>query len=238
MIRLILIIAILVPSIVHSQGLFEYFKLTADDDGPEKFDRIGVDLNWDTWLNTPPEIETGYFSIGVNAHWYKDIPLGKRSHVALAIGLGIGVHNVHHNGELVSIEIDGQEYTKLQVLPKNMDWRKNKYSVTYVDIPFELRFRNMSIKPKKEDRKNKQFRFYPGFKIGLLVNDHTKWKDNHSKYKAYNLSNTLPYRYGVSCRVGFNKLVVHAFYSLTPIFEKGKGSELYPFSLGISWLRL
>ena len=34
-----------------SQGLFEYFKLTAADDGPEKFDRIIVDFNWDWWLD-------------------------------------------------------------------------------------------------------------------------------------------------------------------------------------------
>jgi len=32
----------LMPFSVSSQGLFEYFKLTADGDGPEKFDRIVV----------------------------------------------------------------------------------------------------------------------------------------------------------------------------------------------------
>lgn len=237
--RLLLVtISLLIGSTGFSQGLFEYFKLTADDDGPEKFDRIVVDFNWDSWLGTPPGIKTGTYSFGVNAYWYKDIPLNKKSTIALAFGLGIGSHNVHHNGEfLLTIDSTGNSFTGLHVLPQTRTWRKNKFTANYLDIPFELRIRNMHIQPKKEDGKTKSIRFYPGFKIGVLVNDHTKWKDDEIKFKVYNLKNTNLFRYGVSLRVAFNKFAISGFYGLTPLFQKGKGEQLYPISVGISWIR-
>lgn len=219
---------VLTCSIGFSQGLFEYFKLTADGDGIEKFDRIAVDLNYDTWLNTPKGIETGNFSIGVNAYWFKDMPLDSASHVALAIGLGISAHNVHHNGEFVKSVVNGNTVTHLNVLPESVTWKKNKFLVNYFDIPFELRFRNMHIRSKKQDGKTRSFRFYPGFKAGILMSNHTKWIDSKIKYKLYNLDNTLPYRYGLSCKIGFGKFVLAGFYSLTPLFEKGKRTRITP----------
>jgi len=56
---LFVIILFSLASTCYTQGLFEYFKLTADDDGPEKFDRISVDFNWDSWLGAKEEITTG-----------------------------------------------------------------------------------------------------------------------------------------------------------------------------------
>ncbi|MBT5402916.1 MAG: outer membrane beta-barrel protein [Crocinitomicaceae bacterium] len=235
--RLFVIILFSLATTCYTQGLFEYFKLTADDDGPEKFDRISVDFNWDSWLGVKEEIKTGTVSIGLNAYWYKDMPFGKKSRVSLAIGLGIGSHNVHHNGEFISIDSAGVSYTGLYARSQESVWKKNKVTSNYIDIPLELRFRNMNIKSKKEGGKTKSFRFYPGFKFGLMVNNHVKWKDAKIKYKVYNIDNMLRYRYGMTLRIAFNKFAIHGFYSLTPLFAKEKGDQLYPISVGVSWIR-
>ena len=58
------------------QGLFEYFKLTADGDGAEKFDRIFVDFTWTQWMEQVPGVDQGIYSFGISAGWMKDIPLG------------------------------------------------------------------------------------------------------------------------------------------------------------------
>ena len=50
-------IFLLFGSTIYGQGLFEFFKLTADDDNPEKFDRIVVDINFNNWLNAPPGVD-------------------------------------------------------------------------------------------------------------------------------------------------------------------------------------
>ena len=231
------ILFVLLAGTCHSQGLFEYFKLTADDDGPEKHDRIVVDFNWDSWLNTPSQITTGTYSVGVNAYWYKDIPLDSASKVAIAFGLGIGSHNVHHNGQILTSDSAGTSFTGLYPLAQGTTWKKNKFTANYLDIPFELRLRNMYINPKNPEKDFKSFRFYPGFKVGVLVNDHSKWRDDDLKYKVYDFKNMNLFRYGATLRIAFNKFAISGFYSLSPLFQKGKGTELYPISVGISWIR-
>ena len=80
------------------------------------------------------------------------------------------------------------------------------------------------------------FKLYLGFKAGVLVNDHSKYKNENIKYKVYNLSNVLPYRYGPYIRLGFNKISFVGFYSLTSIFNEN-GEKLIPYHVGISWMR-
>ena len=52
------------PFSVSSQGLFEYFKLTADGDGPEKFDRIVVDITLTQWLESIEGVDQSIYSFG------------------------------------------------------------------------------------------------------------------------------------------------------------------------------
>ena len=224
------------PFSICSQGLFEYFKLTADGDGPEKFDRIVVDITWTQWLESIEGVEQGIYSFGIGACWMKDIPLGKKSNVALAIGLGFDSHNFHHNGEFEFTTLDdGSIYTDLVSRNSSPSLAKNKYAVNYVDLPFELRLRTMN--KTIEERMKYNFRFYLGFKAGVLVNDHLKIKDAVSKRKIFNLPNTMPYRYGPTLKVGFNKVSFVAFYSLTSLFKDGKGVSITPINIELSWMR-
>ena len=221
---------------LQSQGLFEYFKLTADGDGPEKFDRIIVDINWNHWTSSPNGVNQGVYSFGVSSYWFKDVPLGKRSNFAIAFGLGFDSQNFHHDGQFIfNQDINGDIFTDLITLPENYILYKNKIALNYVDAPFEFRFRTMN--KTLEDRMKFNFRLYLGFKAGVLVNDHLKIKDTETKIKVFNVPNVLPYRYGPTVRIGFNKIAFNAFYSLTNIFEKDKGVLLTPFSIGFSWMR-
>ena len=224
------------PFVACSQGLFEYFKLTADGDGAEKFDRIVVDLTWTQWLERIEGVDQGIYSFGFSAYWMKDIPLGKKSNVAIAFGLGFDSHNFHHNGEFEFAPLaDGSVYTDIVSRNGAAALIKNKYAVNYVDLPFELRLRTMN--KTTEERMKYNFRFYLGFKAGVLVNDHLKITESTSKRKIFDLPNTLPYRYGPTLRIGFNKLSFVAFYSLTTIFKENKGVAITPINVGISWMR-
>ena len=80
------------------------------------------------------------------------------------------------------------------------------------------------------------FKLYLGFKAGVLVNDHSKYKNENIKYKVYNLKNVLRYRYGPYIRLGFNKISLVGFYSMTSIFNEN-GENLIPFHVGVSWMR-
>lgn len=229
-------ILLLFSSTVYGQGLFEYFKLTADDDGPEKFDRIVVDINFNNWVKAPPGIGQKMYSIGGSFYWFKDIPLGEKSNVAFAYGVGFDYHSVHSNGAFeYDVNPDGSTFTNLKPFKLPSGYTINKAMFKFVEVPLELRLRTMNS--SREERMGFNFRLYLGFKGGYMIGNHTKYRDNTSKVKIYRIENVLPYRYGPTVRIGFNKIAFNAFYSLTPVFEEGKGVELIPFSIGISWMR-
>ena len=232
----LLTIFLLFSSTIYGQGLFEFFKLTADDDNAEKFDRIVVDINFNNWLNAPPGVDQKLYSLGGSFYWYKDMPLGEKSNVALAYGIGMDYHNVYSNGA-IQYEVDGEGNTFTNLTPITLPpgYTINKATFKYVEVPVELRFRTMNR--SREERRAFNFKLYLGFKAGYLLGNNTKYRDNVNKVKVYRIQNSLPYRYGPTVRIGFNNIAFNAFYSLTPIFESGKGVELIPFSIGFSWMR-
>jgi hypothetical protein len=164
-------------------------------------------------------------------------PINKKGTLAWAVGAGFSGMNVHHNAK-ISYAVDQNQdlTTEWNPYPEGLQYKKNKINLNYVEVPFELRIRSM--KESVEDRKITNFRLYLGFKAGYLVNSHTKYVDDESKVKVFNIKNLLTYRYGPTVRIGFKKIAFHGFYSLTSIFEEGKGPELYPFSIGLTWMRL
>lgn len=218
-------ILFLLSANLKAQGLLSYFKLTADDTKFERFDRIAVDVYHNNFSNLPKGVEPEYYSVGVSAYFYKDIPFGEKSRMAFAFGAGFSRYNYHHNG--MFNEING--YTHYDALPSDSSYFRNKFSFNYLDVPLELRLRKVNGKHK--------LKFYPGFKGGFLVNSFNKWRDNDIKIKVYNLPNALLYNYGPTLRLAWNKFAIYGFYSLTPFFEYNKGTEIYPIAIGISWIR-
>lgn len=223
----LIVFALLFSQLLEAQsnGLLSYFKLTADDTKHERFDRIAVDVYHNTFLTLPEGVEVKPYSVGISAYWYKDIPFGEKSRTAFAFGAGLSRYNIHHNGQFE--ERNG--FTHYEQLPDSVSYKSNKFSFNYIDIPLELRFRKVKGKHN--------FKFYPGLKAGVLVNNFNKWRTKDIKYKLYNMPNALPYNYGPTLRLAWNKFAIYGFYSLTSFFEEGYGTELYPIAIGISWIR-
>ena len=193
---------------------------------PKLMHRFAIDLLFDRWLEEPAGISLEPYSFGVNIYRMIDIPFTNR--FGISFGLGLSSQNFHHNGQFVTnLETDGTEFTTLEPLPSGYDYRRNKLSLNYVDLPFELRFRSKD-KPR--------FNFYPGVKIGYLFNAHTKTIDNTGKYKNYNVPNLETLRYGISLRMGWGKsLHIYTYYQLTSIFKKDRGETINPFSIGFTF---
>jgi hypothetical protein len=149
----------------------------------------------------------------------------------IALGIGIGTHNLYSDGLL---SIDTAQMTKGNTIfvkiPDNIDYVVNKFTVTYFDIPLEIRFH-----PKGK------FNMAAGFKTGLLLNSHTKYSGDDFagsgdkvKMKYYKIKNIETLRYGITGRIGYKWINVTFFYSISNVFEDGKGPELYPISIGLA----
>ena len=202
-------------------------------DRPGGQDRLVAQFNWNSWLNTPDDIEVRWFSRGINLFVMYDLPLGK-SPISLAPGIGIASDNVYHNGLFTA----NDTITFISAIPDSLTFSSNKLQTTYLEVPLELRFRT------KPNSKGQSFKIAAGIRGGLLITSHAKYKGEGTafgltqqeiKYKQYDIPNLENLRYGATVRVGYGPFNVNAYYGLSTLFEKGRGPEMVPFQQGISF---
>jgi hypothetical protein len=197
-------------------------------------DRLVIDLSVDMLFNKPDSLKVKVFSRGLNAYFMYDVVIAK-SHFSFAPGLGIGTNNYYINSSIVS------DTNKTYTIPINKDiydYKKNKISVAYVDIPVELRFRS------KPNEKGTSWKLGAGFKAGINISNKWKYKGadlsadptdvnkDDVKWKQFNLDNIQKFRYGVTLRGGYGMVNAFVYYSLSDLFKSGS-VRLTPFSFGI-----
>ena len=202
-----------------------------------KNDRIVINLFSDIWKNAYAGMTVSSYSSGFDIYGMYDKPIGK-SKFSFALGLGFGTHNLRSDA-LLKPDTSLKAKTIFEKIPdyvnnKKINYDINKLTLTYIDIPIELRLR-------KDNKKGKSFKFSVGGKLGYLVNSHTKYKgtdltdgDGNVKFKTFNVPNIEPLRYGATIRFGYSFINLYGYYSFTKIFKENKGPEMYPISIGIS----
>ena len=93
-------------------------------------------------------------------------------------------------------------------------------------MPFELRFRGA--------RERKKFKFYPGFKVGLVFEYFHKHRIESDKYKEFNFPQVNVFHYGPTFRMGVDNFMIFGYYDMATLFNDSKSSQLQLFSAGIS----
>jgi len=219
--KILYILLCLLPLIAVSQ---EKSKLI----GEETIRRVsvGADIYQDFWMNWPEGMNVRAINQGAGAFVTYNVPLGDGP-VSFALGAGIGWHNLYSNMTINDIKADTIVFSRI---PDSIDYSKSKLGLTYLDFPLELRFK----------AKNK-VRFSVGVKLGYLLDAKTKFKGDNlngdeyiSKFKQVN--NADKFRFGPVVRVGYNWFQVMAYYSVTKIFDKSLGPDLYPISVGVTFM--
>lgn len=195
-------------------------------------DRLVFEFNHDNWINKPDNIKTRWYNRGINTYVSFDIPLDKNGHVAFAPGAGIGVNNVYHDGIITT---DSTNVTYFEPIQSEIDYRNNKLTTAYLEVPIELRFRS------KADKNNNRWKFAIGLRGGYLLNAHSKYRgpdltqstNRTVKIKDLRLPNINKYRLGSTVRVGYGTFNLVGFYSLTNLFETDLGPGIQQFSIGL-----
>jgi hypothetical protein len=128
--------------------------------------------------------------------------------------LGFEFNNYRFDNDITIQKVDGiivEDATSYV----DVNISKTKLATTYFTVPilFELHI------PVRND----EFRIVTGVIGGVKIGSRTKvvYKDDG-------------FRYGLTARLGFEDVNLFANYYMTTLFEKDKGPELYPFSVGIS----
>ena len=187
---------------------------------------VGFDLFTDIWMNKPDNMSLRFFQQGFNTFGMYNFPFGK-SNFSFAIGLGFGFHNLYSNNTIKDIRADSIEFMRI---PDSIDYKKSKLGLSYIDLPIEFRL-------KTKDK----FRAAIGFKVGFLVDAKTKYKGDRPEGgfiidKQKQVKGLEMWRFGPTIRIGWDWINVYAYFSVTKIFQGGRGPEMYPISVGLTFL--
>jgi len=179
------------------------------------------------------------FSLNFYEHFFKIY----QHHFGFVTGLGLEYNNyeLKHNVRLIenggsfvnnNVNTYNQNYT-WGVVDSTVNFSKNRFKTFYIDAPFLFEINT-------GDHKNKSFHLSAGAIVGYKFTTRMKYlyKDNGNQQKVKDDKdfNTNPFKVALTARVGYGWLNFFATYSLTPLFESGRGPELYPVSIGMTLL--
>jgi len=194
---------------------------------PTPKDRLVLEVNHSGWLGMGDSVQEKPFSGGVNFMLFFDHPMGS-SHFSFAWGACISSYNIHGP---INLAYQTDSVTKAikftSVVKRDEPYRINRIGLKIIELPVEFRFRTFT---------DYQFKFTLGFKVGYVVQSFRKIYDTNAKVKIYEIPGINPWRYGITLRMGWEQIHLTAFYSLSELFEKGKGTPgVIPFSFGLAY---
>ncbi|HLN52311.1 MAG TPA: outer membrane beta-barrel protein [Lentimicrobium sp.] len=184
----------------------------------------GLDIFNDLVMDEPDSVNFRGFNPGVNLYGMYSYEIPK-SNLSLAIGLGLGMHNLHSDAALM----DTSSVSFFAPYADGVDYKINKLQLTYIDLPAEIRFKS-----------EKGFRFAIGIKAGYLLSAHTKYKGDNPdggrsiKIKEGKLSNLEKWRFGPTMQIGYKWINLMGYYSLSTVFDEASGPAIFPVSIGIA----
>lgn len=187
---------------------------------------VGADIFQDFWLNKPDDMDGRAINQGAAAYFTYSIPFGD-SPISFALGAGVSWHNLYSNTRILNIKADTILCTPIA---DTIDYKKSKIGVTYLDFPLEFR-----LKTKNNIRTS------IGIKLSYVVDAKTKYKgDKLTGYqvvqKEKQISNIDKFQFGPQVRIGYSWFHIVCYYSVTQLFEKDKGPEVSPISLGVTFM--
>ncbi|MCB0396595.1 MAG: PorT family protein [Flavobacteriales bacterium] len=153
-------------------------------------------------------------------------------YVGLVTGLGVSFHGYAFKNNTI---LQSTNDSTFSIMDTVINYDKNKLKATYLELPLLLEI-NTSANPKKTF--HIAAGMIGGYRIGARYKQKYELDGDKYRNKVAGHYNLMPFHLTATTRVGYGNFTVFADYSLTPLFERGKGPELYPFSLGVTFVGL
>jgi hypothetical protein len=179
-------------------------------------DQFYFSLTYNIIQNLPTNVTSTKFSPGLSFGFLRDMPINKNRNVAIALGIGFST-NVYENN-LYIYDINNGNLGIQRMYEPILDdtyYDKNKFSLSYIEIPLEIRWRTSTADS------HKFWRIYSGFKLGYLVSDRYFFSNDVSTNIIKKNTDLNKFQYGCYLSAGWNSINVYAYYSLNPIFKSG-----------------
>jgi hypothetical protein len=153
-----------------------------------------------------------------------------KDYIGLIVGAGLTYNSYGLKNNVDVSTRDSSATFAFAIEDSIRDYSKNKFRASYIHVPLMLEF-NTS---QDNDRSfHVAAGVIGGWKMGSIVKQ--KWEDQNDKHQARRKSdfNLSPFTLDATARVGYKNFTVFATYGLTSLFEKNKGPEVYPVTVGL-----
>lgn len=168
-------------------------------------------------------------SLTVNINIAETAFSNERKTIGVVTGLGFSFMDFRFDQANRTIAKGPQSPYILEPVMFEKEADKSKFNVVYLTAPLMLEIAT----PLKLDAH--RLTLGAGVIGGLNIGSHTKVKNGSSKDKERGSFNLNPLKYDLTGRIGFGDFCLFANYGMTPLFKTGKGPELVPLTIGISF---
>ena len=198
-------------------------------------DHFLLQLGYTKWAGIPDTINTAGLSKSINVYFMFDFPFKTNPHLSMAFGPGIGSDHIVFTKTNVGIK-DLTSTIRFTNVADTNHFKKTKLATVYLEAPIEFRYTANPVT-------GKGIRTAIGFKVGTLINAHTRntkfqneagssLNDFTLKEASKNFFNKT--RISAMARIGMGHISLYGSYQLTPLFKDGMGPVVKPFSIGIT----
>lgn len=157
-----------------------------------------------------------------NIHIYKD-------YINLVTGIGFE-WNQYEFSNKTKLNADSSYTYGVIDSTNTFSYKKNRLKSTFVNVPLLIEF-NTNKNPKKAF--HLAFGVVGGYKLGSRTRQIGTRNSEDIKIIRKDDYNLNPFRVNAHVSIGYHNFTLYADYALTPLFENGKGPELYPFTIGV-----
>jgi len=179
-------------------------------------DQFYFSITYNIIQNVPNNIKRTKFSPGLSFGFIRDMPLNKERNVSVGLGLGFSTSVYENNLYVYDINNGSQGINRMyEPILDDTFYDKNKFSLSYLEIPLEIRWRTST------PESHKFWRIYTGFKLGFLVSDRYVFSNDVTTNIIKKNPDLNKFQYGCYVSAGWNSINVYAYYSLNPIFKSG-----------------
>lgn len=206
-------------------------------------DHFMLQLSLDNWAGMPDSVAShqGGFSRGFNAYFMLDKPFKSSPKYSFGIGVGVSTSNIVFKKMNIDLK-SSKTLLPFIATDSTNHFKKYKLATTYLEVPLEFRY---TAKPQSV---SKSLKAALGFKVGTLVNAHTKGKGlqdkNNNDIQSYtekigNKKYLNGTRFSATGRIGYGIISIFGTYQLNSVLKEGVGSpamKLYQVGITISGL--
>lgn len=171
-------------------------------------DQFYFNITNNSLQNTPTGYKQNRFSPGLALGFLRDMPINKKRTFAVAVGVGYSVGFLNQNIRITDVN----QSNNFDVIA-DYGYDKNKFSLHYVDLPLEFRWRTSTPT-------NTEFwRIYTGFKISYLLYNQYQFEGNNQNLSLSNIPEINKIQLGCYLTAGWNTFNVYLLYGLNPVFK-------------------